>query len=180
MFHSCHHRACPRCGHGATHRWLERQRDLLLPVPYFHVVFTVPAELRRAVREHQQALVGVLFRAAFDSLQALCHDPHWLGARVGALAVLHTWTRTLEWLPLANPGSVFYVNRATCPHPRPDERTRTCFPIVMRLEVPRLTALSLIAVLANCGPLVGRTFFGASSETPISAIRISAGILRAS
>jgi hypothetical protein len=99
MFHSCHHRACPRCGHGATSRWLERQRDLLLPVPYFHVVFTVPAELRRAVREHQQALLGVLFRAAFDSLEALCADPHWLGARIGALAVLHTWTRTLEWHP---------------------------------------------------------------------------------
>jgi len=99
LFHSCHHRACPRCGHGATSRWLERQRELLLPVPYFHVVFTLPAELRRAVREHQQALIGALFRAAFDSLEALCADPRWLGGRVGALAVLHTWTRTLEWHP---------------------------------------------------------------------------------
>jgi len=97
--HSCHHRACPRCGHGATQRWLERQRDLLLPVPYFHVVFTLPAELRRAVRDHQQALVGALFRAAFDALAALCVDPRWLGGRIGALAVLHTWTRTLEWHP---------------------------------------------------------------------------------
>jgi hypothetical protein len=99
LFHSCHHRACPRCGHGATSRWLERQRELLLPVPYFHVVFTLPAELRRAVREHQQALVGVLFRATFDSLAELCADPRWLGGRVGALAVLHTWSRTLEWHP---------------------------------------------------------------------------------
>lgn len=97
--HSCHHRACPRCGHGATQRWLARQRDLLLPVPYFHVVFTLPAELRRPVRQHQQALLGVLFRAAFDALAALCADPHWLGGRIGALAVLHTWTRTLEWHP---------------------------------------------------------------------------------
>jgi hypothetical protein len=97
--HSCHHRACPRCGHDATRRWLERQRDLLLPVPYFHVVFTLPAELRRPVRDHQQALLGVLFRAAFDSLAALCTDPRWLGGHIGALAVLHTWTRTLEWHP---------------------------------------------------------------------------------
>jgi hypothetical protein len=99
LFHSCHHRTCPRCGHGATSRWLERQRELLLPVPYFHVVFTLPTELRRPVREHQQALLGVLFRAAFDSLASLCTDPRWLGARIGALAVLHTWTRTLEWHP---------------------------------------------------------------------------------
>ncbi len=97
--HSCHHRACPRCGHGATRRWLERQRELLLPVPYFHVVFTLPAELRRPVRDHQQALLGALFRAAFEALAALCKDPHWLGGRIGALAVLHTWTRTLEWHP---------------------------------------------------------------------------------
>jgi Transposase zinc-binding domain len=83
---------CPRCGHDATRRWLERQRDLLLPVPYFHVVFTLPAELRRPVREHRQALIGALFRAAFEALAALCADPRWLGGRVGALAVLHTWT----------------------------------------------------------------------------------------
>src|SRR4051812_20304852 len=99
LFHSCHHRACPRCGHDATRQWVERQRDLLLPVPYFHVVFTLPAELRRPVRQHQRALLGALFRAAFDSLAALCADPRWLGAHVGALAVLHTWTRTLEWHP---------------------------------------------------------------------------------
>jgi hypothetical protein len=72
---------------------------LLLPVPYFHVVFTLPAELRRPVRDHQRALLGALFRAAFDSLAALCADSRWVGGLVGALAVLHTWTRTLEWHP---------------------------------------------------------------------------------
>jgi hypothetical protein len=75
LYHSCHHRACPQCGHDATCRWLERQRELLLPIPYFHVVFTLPAELRRPVRAHQRALLGALFRAAFDSLAALCADP---------------------------------------------------------------------------------------------------------
>ncbi len=68
-------------------------------MPYFHVVFTLPAELRRLVRSHQRQLIVVLFRAAFQSLRALCADPKWLGGRVGALAVLHTWTRTLEWHP---------------------------------------------------------------------------------
>jgi 5-methylcytosine-specific restriction endonuclease McrA len=99
LFHSCRHRACPQCGHDATSRWLARQRELLLPVPYFHVVFTLPEELRDLVRSHQRALVAALFRAAFDSLAALGRDEHFLGAHIGALAVLHTWTRTLEWHP---------------------------------------------------------------------------------
>jgi putative transposase/transposase-like zinc-binding protein len=99
LYHSCRHRACPRCGHDATTRWLARQHELLLPVPYFHVVFTLPAELRRLVRSHQTALLPVLFQAAFESLATLCADPHYLGARIGALAVLHTWTRTLEYHP---------------------------------------------------------------------------------
>jgi hypothetical protein len=68
-------------------------------VTYFHVVFTLPAELRRVVRSHQTVLLPVLFQAAFDSLARLCADPRFLGAQIGALAVLHTWTRTLEWHP---------------------------------------------------------------------------------
>jgi len=99
LYHSCRHRACPQCGHDATARWLSQQERLLLPVAYHHVVFTLPAELRRPVRAHQHVLIGALFRAAFDSLSALCADPRWLGGRIGALAVLHTWTRTLEWHP---------------------------------------------------------------------------------
>lgn len=99
LYHSCRHRACPQCGHDATERWLERQRDLLLPTPYFHVVLTLPAELRRVVRTHQKDLLPVLFRAAFESLAALCRDPRFVGGTIGALAVLHTWTRTLEWHP---------------------------------------------------------------------------------
>jgi hypothetical protein len=99
LYHSCRNRACPRCGHDTTARWLARQRQLLLPVPYFHVVFTLPEELRRLVRAHQRDLVGALFRAALDAVATLARDDHFLGAQIGALAVLHTWTRTLEWHP---------------------------------------------------------------------------------
>lgn len=100
LYHSCRHRACPQCGTLRTTRWIEKQRELLLPVPYFHVVFTLPSELREVVRSHQKALLPVLFRAAFESLAELCRDPHFLGAElIGALAVLHTWTRTLGWHP---------------------------------------------------------------------------------
>jgi len=123
LYHSCRHRACPQCGHDATQRWLSRQRALMLPVPYFHVVFTLPAELRRVVRAHQKALLPVLFRAAFDALAALAADPKFLGGQIGALAVLHTWTRTLEWHPhlhvlvpggaLASDGRTWLSARAT-------------------------------------------------------------------
>jgi hypothetical protein len=99
LYHSCGNRACPRCGHEATLAWIERQRQRLLPVRYYHVVFTLPEELRRLVRSHQRPLLSVLFQAAFESLAALCLDPHFLGAHIGALAVLHTWARTLEWHP---------------------------------------------------------------------------------
>ena len=100
LYHSCRHRACPQCGTVQTTRWLERQRELLLPVPYFHVVFTLPSELRGVVRAHQKALLSVLFRAAYESLSELCCDSRFLGAQIGALAVLHTWTRTLDWHPV--------------------------------------------------------------------------------
>lgn len=99
LYHSCRHRACPRCGHDATEKWIAQQRERLLPVPYFHVVFTLPAELRRLVRSHQKSLLSVLFQAAFESLARLSADPRFLGGKIGALAVLHTWTRTLEWHP---------------------------------------------------------------------------------
>lgn len=99
VYHSCRHRACPRCGGERAAQWVEGQYDLQLPVPYFHVVFTIPKQLRRVVREHQKALLPVLFRAAFESLSALCLDERHLGAKVAALAVLHTWGRTLQWHP---------------------------------------------------------------------------------
>ena len=131
LFHSCHHRACPRCGHDATARWIAEQRQLLLPVPYFHVVFTLPDELRRLVRSHQKPLLSALFRAAFDSLAALCADPHFLGGRIGALAVLHTWTRTLEWHPHVHmlvPGGALAPDGRTW-RPAPPRRKRFLVPV---------------------------------------------------
>jgi len=99
VYHSCRNRTCTQCGGDRAAAWLSRQRDQLLPVPYFHVVFTLPAELRLLVRANQQALLPVLFKAAFEALSALCADKRLLGGRIGALAVLHTWTRTLDGIP---------------------------------------------------------------------------------
>jgi hypothetical protein len=98
-YHSCRNRSCPRCQGEQTQAWLERRRAELLPVPYFHVVFTLPAELREIVRSNQEILLSVLMQAAASSLMKLAADPRYVGGRVSILAVLHTWTRALIYHP---------------------------------------------------------------------------------
>jgi hypothetical protein len=95
VFHSCHHRACPRCGEPETSAWRDAQRARLLPVPYFLVTFTVPQELRAPFRAHQSQAYNILFREAAQALQDVAAQPRLLGAQLGFLGVLHTWTRQL-------------------------------------------------------------------------------------
>ncbi len=99
-YHSCQNRHCPRCQNEAISRWLDTQRKRLLPVAYFRFTFTLPAALRALAYQHQRLVYGVLFRAAAAAMQALATDPRHLGARLGFLAVLHTWTRDLRYHPL--------------------------------------------------------------------------------
>lgn len=98
-YHSCRNRACPACHRAQTQRWLAARSDELLDAPYFHLVFTVPEGLRRFIRSHQRAMIDVLFRAAWSSLDQLARSPRYLGGQIGAMAVLHTWTRSLEYHP---------------------------------------------------------------------------------
>jgi hypothetical protein len=145
LFHSCRHRACPQCGYDATEKWIARQREMLLPATYFHVVFTLPAELRRLVRSHQKALLPALFQAAFESLARLCKDPKFLGAQIGALAVLHTWTRTLEWHPhihMLVPGVGLDPDGSTL-HLVPRRRRRYLVPVRAVAKVFRARFLKL-------------------------------------
>lgn len=93
--HSCGNRACPKCHGERSARWLEHSRARLLPCRYFLLTFTLPSELRALARSHQKQLYGALMRSAGAALQKLSLDPRYLGARIGALAVLHTWTRAL-------------------------------------------------------------------------------------
>ena len=99
VYHSCRNRSCPKCHHHDTEVWLAERRQELLPVPYFHVVFTLPQELRELVRRHQQDLYDILLRAAAQALIKLAADPHYVGGLIGVLCVLHTWTRTLVYHP---------------------------------------------------------------------------------
>lgn len=99
VFHSCHHRACPQCGAPEAHVWLERQRERLLPVPYFLVTFTIPGALRTVFRSHQRLCYRLLFAASTAALQEVAAQPRLLGAKLGFLGVLHTWTRQLLYHP---------------------------------------------------------------------------------
>jgi hypothetical protein len=98
-YHSCNHRACPQCGHADATEWLDRQRRKLLPVPYYLITFTVPAQLRQIIRSHQKDLYPLLLRESAGALRDIARDHKDLGAQIGFLAVLQTWTRDLRYHP---------------------------------------------------------------------------------
>ena len=99
LYHSCRDRHCPRCQYGAQARWLEDREAELLPVPYFHVVFTVPAALHPVFRADPRRAYGLLFAAVAETLREVARTPRHLGAEIGFLAILHTWTQTLRFHP---------------------------------------------------------------------------------
>ncbi len=88
-YHSCRNRACPKCQNEKTDKWAEKLREKLLPISHFHVIVTLPAELRELMRSNQRKANAVLLRAAFVTLRQL------VGKNIGAIAVLHTWSRSL-------------------------------------------------------------------------------------
>lgn len=98
-YHSCRNRHCPKCQHERTEEWLAFQRELLLPVPYFMLTFTLPEELRSIARQNQTIIYHALFQASAEATQILAHDPHRLDAQIGMIGVLHTWTRNLFFHP---------------------------------------------------------------------------------
>jgi hypothetical protein len=98
-YDSCRNRHCPKCQSSARDRWLMKQAASLLPVPYAHVVFTLPEQLAPLALRNQRLFYGLLFRAASETLLEIAADPSHLGARIGALAVLHTWSQNLRHHP---------------------------------------------------------------------------------
>jgi hypothetical protein len=99
FFHSCRSRSCPKCHTGDTQKWIEKKQATLLPVPYFHVVFTLPSELRLIVRSNQKELYNALFKAATYALFKLMADSRFAGGIPGMLGTLHTWSRDMNYHP---------------------------------------------------------------------------------
>jgi hypothetical protein len=98
-YNSCRNRHCPKCQAQARARWLEREADNLLPVEYFHVVFTLPGEVAELALANRVALYDLLFQAAAATLREVAANPKRLGAQIGVLLVLHTWGQNLHHHP---------------------------------------------------------------------------------
>ncbi len=94
-YHSCKNRSCPKCQNEETTQWLEKQRALLLPVPYFLNTYTLPDELRDVARSHQETVYSILLQSSAAALKELALDPKYLGGKVGMVGVLQTWARDL-------------------------------------------------------------------------------------
>jgi hypothetical protein len=98
-YNSCRNRHCPKCQAAASHRWLADREAELLPVPYFHVVYTLPSELRDIAYHNKRVVYDLLMKAAAATTLAIAADPKRLGARIGVTAVLHTWGSALTQNP---------------------------------------------------------------------------------
>jgi hypothetical protein len=123
LYNSCRNRHCPKCQSLEKERWLEKRCEDLLPVPYFHLVFTLPCELNDLIWRNQRVLYDLLFHSASETLLEIAADPQHLGARIGFLAVLHTWNQQLTEHPHIHcivPGGGLSVDRRRWIGSRPD------------------------------------------------------------
>jgi Putative transposase/Transposase zinc-binding domain len=98
-YHSCNHRSCPKCGGAAAAAWRERRLAELLPVPYFLITFTLPAELRTLCQKNQRFFYTLLFNQSAQTLKEIAAQPRHLGGELGFFGVLHSWSRQLAYHP---------------------------------------------------------------------------------
>jgi hypothetical protein len=159
-YNSCRNRHCPKCQGAAARAWLaERQADLL-PVGYFHVVFSVPAEVADIAFQNKATVYGLLFQAAAETILTIAADPRHLGARIGITAVLHTWGSALTHHPHVHmivPGGGITLDGKRWISSRPAFLlpVRVLGKLFRRLFLARLTALHEAGRLA---------FFGAMAQ----------------
>ena len=98
-YNSCRNRHCPKCQGAAAREWLAEREAELLPVPYFHVVFSLPAQIAEIAYQNKAVIYGLLFKASSETMLTIAADPKHLGARIGILSVLHTWGSALTHHP---------------------------------------------------------------------------------
>lgn len=95
FYNSCRNRHCPKCQSLARAQWIENRLAEILPCQYFHVVFTLPAEIAALAYQNKEVVYGILFRTSADTLRTIAADPRHLGAEIGFFSVLHTWGQNL-------------------------------------------------------------------------------------
>lgn len=113
-YNSCRNRNCPKCQGAGQARWMEARADEVLPVGYFHVVFTLPRQLGPIALQNQKSVYAILFQAAAETLQTIARDPRHLGARIGFIALLHTWGEKPD---ASSPSALSCARRRTLSRP---------------------------------------------------------------
>src|SRR5271169_31356 len=98
-YNSCRNRHCPKCQSAAAKKWLAEREAELLPVPYYHVVFTLPAQIADIAYQNKAVIYDLLFSASAETMTTIAADPKHLGARIGLVCVLHTWGSTMTHHP---------------------------------------------------------------------------------
>lgn len=98
-YNSCRNRHCPKCQGTQREKWIQARENELLPVPYFHVVFTLPDVLNQLCMHKPKLMYDLLFKTTWSVLDSFGHDPKWLGAQTGMISILHTWGQTLTLHP---------------------------------------------------------------------------------
>ena len=159
-YNSCRNRHCPKCQGAAARAWLAEREADLLPVGYFHVVFTLPAEIGAIAWQNKAVVYDLLFRAASEAMMTIAADPRHLGARLGITAVLHTWGSALTHHPhvhmivpgggVSPDGTHWVASRAAFLLP-----VRVLGALFRRLFLSRLIALHQAGKLAFFGALAG-------------------------
>jgi len=122
-YNSCRNRHCPKCQGAAAREWLAEREAELLPVPYFHVVFSLPAKIADIAYQNKAAIYDILFKASAETMITIAADPKHLGARIGLLSVLHTWGSALNHHPHVHmivPGGGISLDGARWVACRPD------------------------------------------------------------
>jgi hypothetical protein len=158
-YNSCRNRHCPKCQGAAARTWLAEREADLLPVGYFHVVFTLPAEIANIALQNKALVYDLLFRAASETMLTIAADPRHLGARIGVTAVLHTWGSAMTHHPHVHmivPGGGIALDGGRWVSSRPAFLlpVRVLGKLFRRLFLTRLIALYDAGRLAFLGSLV--------------------------
>ena len=158
-YNSCRNRHCPKCQGAAAREWLAEREAELLPVPYIHVVFTLPARIPDIAYQNKAVLYDLLFKASSETLLTIAADPKHLGARIGILSVLHTWGSAMTHHPHVHmivPGGGFSLEGS---------KWVACRPRFL-LAVEVLSQLFRGLFLESSAPLIGPVNCSSSASMP--------------
>jgi len=159
-YNSCRNRHCPKCQGAAAKEWLAEREAELLPVPYFHVVFSLPARIADIAYQNKAVIYDLMFKASSETMLTIAADPKRLGARIGILSVLHTWGSALNHHPHVHmivPGGGFSLNRKRWVSCRPSY----LFPVKVLSRLFRRLLLEKLTAAHTAGEL---QFFGKHAQ----------------